>query len=140
MSIVVRRWPSFGLQVAIGLGAGIVLGLLAREGGTPGTPSSLGVGLQTVGSIFVQLLKLMLPLLVFGTIVASVAALCELTDAARLAWRTLASFAITSRIAVAIGIGLGGLIEPGLRSTVSAAAAAPPPPPPSAAGSTSSRD
>lgn len=118
--------PSFGAQVAIGLVAGIGLGLVAREIGQPDAPSGLAVALQTIGAAFVQLLKLLVPPLVCGAIVASVAALRELTDAAKLAWRTLGWFAVTALIAVVIGIALGLVIEPGVRSTVAASAAAPP--------------
>jgi Na+/H+-dicarboxylate symporter len=109
------------------MAAGVALGLAARALGTTGeSPNALAQGLQTVGSIFVQLLKLLVPPLVFGAIVASIAALREVTDAARLAGRTLAWFAVTSLIAVTIGLALGLLIEPGARATVPASAAAPP--------------
>ncbi|MFC3712305.1 dicarboxylate/amino acid:cation symporter [Sphingoaurantiacus capsulatus] len=118
--------PSFGTQVAIGLVAGIGLGLLARDLGQADAPSGLAVALQTIGATFVQLLKLLVPPLVFGAIIASVAALRELTDAAKLAWRTLGWFAVTALIAVVIGVALGLLIEPGARSTVAASTAAAP--------------
>jgi Na+/H+-dicarboxylate symporter len=113
----------FGVQVALGVAAGVALGLLVREGGGP---AAIGEGLRTIGGLFVQLLKALVPPLVFTAIVASVAALRELDDAARLVVRTLVWFALTSLIAVGIGLALGLAIEPGLRSGVDASAAAAP--------------
>ena len=113
------RLPSFGTQVAIGMAAGLALGLAARTLGG----GVLGEGLHLIGQIFVQLLKALVPPLVFTAIVASIAALRELNDAARLVGRTLLWFAVTALIAVLIGIVLGLVIEPGVRTTVAATAA-----------------
>lgn len=115
---------SFGLQVALGLVAGLALGLLARDlGPDTATGHAIGEALHTAGQIFVQLLKALVPPLVFTAIVASIAALRDLDNAARLVARTLLWFALTALIAVLIGIALGLIIQPGLHSGVSAAAA-----------------
>lgn len=117
------RFPSFGAQVLIGLALGVALGFWARS---LGEASALAEGLQTVGSIFVQLLRALVPPLVFAAIVASIAALKDLKNAARLVAQTLLWFAATALIAVVIGIALGLLLEPGLRTGVDASAAAAP--------------
>jgi Na+/H+-dicarboxylate symporter len=117
------RWPSFGVQVLIGLALGVAFGFWARS---LGDESALGEGLQTVGSIFVQLLRALVPPLVFTAIVASIAALKDLANAARLVAQTLLWFAATALIAVLIGIALGVLLEPGLRTGVDVSAAAVP--------------
>ena len=114
------RWPSFGVQVLIGLALGVALGFWARG---LGDGSALGEGLQTVGSIFVQLLRALVPPLVFTAIVASIAALKDLANAARLVAQTLLWFAATALIAVLIGIALGIVLEPGLRTGVDLSAA-----------------
>jgi len=88
--------------------------------------AALGRSLQTIGQIFIQLLKTLVPPLVFTAIVASVAALRDLENAAKLVARTLLWFAITAGIAVSIGIALGLVLEPGLHSGVAASAARPP--------------
>ncbi|WP_326525540.1 dicarboxylate/amino acid:cation symporter [Sphingomonas sp.] len=118
------RLPSFGIQVLVGMVAGVVLGLAAREFGA--ADGALAVTLRTVGQIFVQLLKTLVPALVFTAIVGSIAALRDVRNAARLVGQTLLWFAITALIAVVIGIVLGLAIQPGARSGVSAAAAAVP--------------
>jgi Na+/H+-dicarboxylate symporter len=117
------RFPSFGAQVLIGLALGVALGFWARS---LGEGSALAEALQTVGSIFVQLLRALVPPLVFAAIVASIAALKDLKNAARLVAQTLLWFAATALIAVVIGIALGLLLEPGLRTGVDASAAAAP--------------
>ncbi len=100
---------SFGVQVLAAMIVGLGLGLLARSlGPAEGQPGyGLAETLHQVGAIFVQLLRVLVPPLVFTAIVASIANLRELQNAARLVWRTLLWFAITALIAVAIGIALG---------------------------------
>jgi Na+/H+-dicarboxylate symporter len=127
---LVARIP-FGWQVLAGLVLGVVLGLVAAslgevpgagEDGGPG-PNGLTLTLETIGSIFVTLLKALVPPLIFLAIVSSIANLRQVTNAARLAWKTLLWFALTSLIAVVIGIALGLLTSPGSRTGVDASAA-----------------
>ncbi|MCX8476169.1 MAG: dicarboxylate/amino acid:cation symporter [Sphingomonas sp.] len=119
MTREVRRLPSFGVQVLIGMAVGLAFGLAGRETGS----AVLGETLHTMGQVFVQLLKTLVPPLVFTAIVASIAALRDLENAARLVTRTLLWFALTALIAVTIGIVLGLAIQPGLHAGVDLAAA-----------------
>lgn len=116
---------SFGFQVLAGMVLGLALGLLARQLGTETGQSghALSEILSQAGSIFVQLLRVLVPPLVFTAIVASIANLRELQNAAALVWRTLFWFALTALIAVSIGIALGLVLQPGLNTSVAAAAA-----------------
>jgi Na+/H+-dicarboxylate symporter len=111
---------SFSAQVFLGMAAGLMLGYWAR---TLGEASALAEGLRIVGEVFVQLLRALVVPLVFTAIVASIAALRDLGNAARLVAGTLIWFAITALIAVSIGLVLGVLMEPGLRAGVDAATA-----------------
>ena len=122
-----KRTP-FGVQVLVGLVLGVVLGLVARAMGTGADEEAnwLTTTLETVGDTFVSLLKTLVPPLVFLAVVASIANLRQVTNAARLAGQTLLWFAITAGISVAIGIGLGLLVDPGLRTSVSGELAAEP--------------
>ncbi|MFN3513900.1 MAG: dicarboxylate/amino acid:cation symporter [Phenylobacterium sp.] len=125
-----RRNPftSFGFQVLAAMVIGLGLGLLARSMGPAEGEAGyrLAETLRLVGTIFIQLLRVLVPPLVFTAIVASIANLRELQNAAQLVWRTLVWFAVTALIAVSIGIALGLTLQPGLNTTVEAAAAAAP--------------
>jgi Na+/H+-dicarboxylate symporter len=122
-----RRTP-FAVQVLVALVLGIGLGLVARGMGpvADGTANWLTSTLQTIGSTFVALLRVIVVPLIVTAIIVSIANLKQVSNAARLAGQTLLWFGITALIAVAIGIGLGLLTEPGRNSSVDATAAAPP--------------
>ncbi|MBU4435899.1 MAG: dicarboxylate/amino acid:cation symporter [Alphaproteobacteria bacterium] len=120
-----RFISGFGFQVLAAMLVGLGLGLLARQLGTEtGQPGFvLAETLRQVGSIFIQLLRVLVPPLVFTAIVASIANLAQLQNAARLVSRTLFWFAATALIAVLIGITLGLVLQPGLHTTVAVAQA-----------------
>ncbi|HEX5598717.1 MAG TPA: dicarboxylate/amino acid:cation symporter [Micromonosporaceae bacterium] len=103
-----RRIP-FSVQILLGLLLGLALGFVARNGEI----AWLATTLHTVGGLFVQLLKLAVPPLVFTALVVSVVSLRGVANAARLALKTLLWFGITALIAVGVGIGLGLLTNPG---------------------------
>ena len=104
---------SFGFQIIAALIVGLGLGLLAKyTGSTKANPNALGTTLQTIGSSYVSLLQTAVVPLVFTAVVSSISNLRAVSNAARLAWNTLLWFAITSLIAVLIGIGLGVLLQP----------------------------
>ncbi|MCW5724631.1 MAG: dicarboxylate/amino acid:cation symporter [Maricaulaceae bacterium] len=113
-------WANFGVQVLLGMAAGLVLGLIARNAGAD---SALAEALRVSGDLFVQLLRALVPPMVFTAIVASIANLKELSNAARLVVQTLIWFMITALIAVGVGMALGLLFQPGLHTTVTEAAA-----------------
>lgn len=110
------NYRSFGFQVLVGMVLGLALGLVARSmgAGPDGDLNWLATALKTTGSIFVSLLKAIVPPLVFAAIVASIANLRALDNAARLAGQTLLWFALTALIAVAIGITIGVIVQPGV--------------------------
>ena len=85
-----KKLGNFGVQITIGLIAGIILGLIARNIGW------LGGTLSWLGDTYVQLLKVMIAPLIFTAVVTSIANLRQVTNAARLAAHTLIWFAITA--------------------------------------------
>jgi Na+/H+-dicarboxylate symporter len=115
--------PSLTVQIALAMLIGAALGWIARS-----LPDAnlLTNGLQIVGASFVQLLKLLVPPLVFASIVSSIAGLRDLTGRGRLVGTTLLWFALTGLIAVAIGTALGLILQPGAGAPVDIASAAPP--------------
>ncbi|GGM29673.1 sodium:proton antiporter [Micromonospora yangpuensis] len=121
MATTLRRFP-FSLQILLALVLGVALGFLARANDL----SWLASTLDTVGGLFVQLLKLAVPPLVFTAIVVSVVSLRGVANAARLAVKTLLWFGVTALIAVSVGIGLGLLTNPGRGVTLDTAGATAP--------------
>lgn len=120
------RLPSFSVQIILGLVLGVALGAVARAIG-PGAGDEanwLTTTLATIGDSFVSLLKAVVVPLIFTAIIASIANLRTVSNAARLAGQTLLWFAITAAISVAIGIGLGLLFRPGSNTAVSTSDAA----------------
>ena len=118
MLSVLKRVP-FGAQILLGLVAGVVLGLVARQYEVGWLTETL----TRVGSMFVQLLKLAVPPLVFTAILVSITRLREVTGAARLAGRTLLWFLGTSLAAVTVGLVLGTITNPGRGVTLDLGAA-----------------
>ena len=108
MRTLVKRVP-FSVQLLLGLVLGVALGYVARNWDV----SWLATTLTQIGKIFVQLLKLAVPPLVLTAVVVSIANLRKLSGAARLVGKTLMWFGITSLIAVAVGLGIGLLTDPG---------------------------
>ncbi|WGW13464.1 dicarboxylate/amino acid:cation symporter [Saxibacter everestensis] len=116
---------TFGWQILIALVLGIGLGLVAQQLPVPeGAESNwLGATLATIGELFVQLLRVIVIPLVVTAIIASITNLKNVTNAARLAGKTLLWFCITALIAVAIGMTIGLVTQPGANTTISQDAA-----------------
>ncbi len=102
----------FGSAVIAALLLGVLAGAIARSTET----AWLSDALDAVGSTFTTLLQLAVLPLVFTAIVVGINSLRQLgggKEAARLGGKTVLWFAITSFIAVLIGIAVGLLIDPG---------------------------
>ncbi|GHC71122.1 dicarboxylate/amino acid:cation symporter [Streptomyces flavofungini] len=99
----------FWAQILGGLVLGVLLGWLARSQDIDWLVTTLA----KVGDTFIGLLKLAVAPLVFFAILISITNLRKVNNAARLASRTLLWFMITSLIAVAIGLVIGLVTNPG---------------------------
>lgn len=99
----------FWVQILVGLVLGVLLGWLGRSQDV----TWLLTALERTGGVFIGLLKLAVAPLVFFAILVSITNLRKVNNAARLASRTLLWFLITSLIAVAIGLGIGLVTNPG---------------------------
>lgn len=106
----------FWAQICLGLLLGTMLGWVARSGGV----DWLATTLETIGSVFVQLLKLAAAPLVFLAILVSVTNLRKVENAVRLARSTVLWFMATSLIAVVIGLDAGLLTHPGAGTSLTA--------------------
>lgn len=113
---------SFGNQIIAALILGVLLGLWATNiGGDPTeSPNWLMTTLSTIGSSYVTLLKAAVVPLVFTAVVSSISNLAQVSNAARLATKTILWFCYTAFIAVLIGIALGVLTQPGANTGLAA--------------------
>jgi Na+/H+-dicarboxylate symporter len=118
MFALVRKTP-FSAQLLLGLAVGVGLGLIARHFDV----GWLGSTLEYTGNLFIQLLKLAVPPLVFAAVVVSISSLRKISGAARLVAKTIGWFMLTSLIAVSIGLGLGLVTNPGSGVSLSTGAA-----------------
>lgn len=118
MSLAVRfarAWTQprvFAVLTLAGLVLGALLGLVARLTGA----AWLAGALDTIGTLFADLLQFTVAPLVFLAVVVGIVSLRDLgggRTAARLGGRTVAWFAGTSLVAVLIGIALGLIFRPG---------------------------
>lgn len=116
------KLPSFSIQIIISLVVGIILGWIALKIGPhkDQSPNALMVILDTIATSFVTLLRAIVPPLILTAIIASVVNLQGVKNAARLAAKTILWFAITSFIAVSVGIALGVILRPGVQTSVAA--------------------
>ncbi len=101
------------VQVLIGMAAGIALGVLAPD---------FAVRLKPVADGFIKLIKMLLAPIIFGTIVVGIAQMGSLKEVGRLGFKALVYFEILSTAALAIGLVVGNLLQPGAGLNVDAGA------------------
>ena len=105
------------LKVLIGFLLGAGLGLLVHFQGLQDTPLVTGLMaylLKPFGQIFLNLLFMLVVPLMFSALVLGVAELGDIASLGRLGWKTLIYTAVVTGIAVAIGLLMVNLIQPGL--------------------------
>ena len=92
------------ILVIVGVVAGIVVGLLA-----PDTGAALGV----LGTLFVNLIKMMISPVIFCTIVIGIGSVRKAASVGKIGGLALGYFLVMSTIALGIGLLVGNLISPG---------------------------
>ena len=103
------------LAVIAAVVAGVALGLLA-----PGVGKAIGV----LGTMFVDLIKMMITPVIFCTIVLGVGSVRKAATVGKIGGLALLYFMVMSTIALSIGLVVGNLLHPGDGLKVSASAAA----------------
>lgn len=117
------KWVTgFSSQIVAGLIVGLILGFIARDKNVEWLSNSL----TEVGNAYVQLLRILVPPLIFAAVVTSIANLRKVTNAAKLAFSTLIWFVITAFASVLVGIGVALFTRPGVGANVDASNAAEP--------------
>jgi aerobic C4-dicarboxylate transport protein len=100
-----RPWYSIlYVQVLIAITIGIAVGYLKP---------TLGVQLKPLGDGFIALIKMMIAPIIFCTIVHGIASMGDLKKVGRVGIKTLFYFEVVSTFALAIGLLVGELVQPG---------------------------
>jgi aerobic C4-dicarboxylate transport protein len=100
-----RRWYSIlYIQVLIAIALGILIGHFHPRA---------GVALKPLGDAFIQLIKMMIAPIIFCTVVHGIASMSDLKKVGRVGVKALVYFEAVSTFALAIGLMVGELTEPG---------------------------
>ncbi|MEU9837033.1 cation:dicarboxylase symporter family transporter [Streptosporangium sp. NPDC048047] len=92
------------LAVILAVIAGIAVGLLAPD---------LGTALKPLGTAFVNLIKMMISPIIFCTIVLGVGSVARAAKVGRVGGLAIGYFLVMSTVALAIGLVVGNLVDPG---------------------------
>ena len=84
--------------------AGVVIGIVS-----PAT----GVALKPLGDAFIALIRMLLPLIVFCTVVLGIAGAGDMKKVGRLAFRSIVYFEVVTTLALAVGLIAVNLVRPG---------------------------
>lgn len=128
MSTLSRRWLALHHQVLLGLGLGIAAGmaanlygfmvdeLLSKLVGQPVAflPPLLTYVIDPVGQIYLRLLLVTVVPLVFTSLAIGVSRLDQPGQLGRMGARTLLYFLATTAVALAMGLGLASVFQPGI--------------------------
>lgn len=125
MSTKKSFWLGLPMQMMYGLVLGVVVGTMVS--------SEFGATyLQPLGQLFIRLIRMVVVPLVVATLIAGSAGLGNASKIGKIAVKTILFFAVTTAIAVTIGLIVANIMEPGTGLTISveglkakAAAAAP---------------
>lgn len=102
---MIRRF--FGklyVQVLIGVTAGIILGVFAP---------SIGTDLKPLGDAFIKLIKMVFAPIIFATVVLGIARMENMKELGRVGARALIYFEVLSTFALALGLLVVNLVQPG---------------------------
>lgn len=98
---------SLAWQMMIGLALGVVVGALVEQ-------ETAKTFLQPLGDLFIRLIRMVVVPLVVATIIAGAAGISDTSKLGRVATKTLVCYALTTAVAVAIGLLFASFIQPGV--------------------------
>ncbi|WP_166209388.1 dicarboxylate/amino acid:cation symporter [Cognatiluteimonas telluris] len=112
----VKKGVPLHVKVLLGFVLGALLGLAAHVYGAdaPLTEAVIAYGTKPLGQIFLNLLFMLVIPLMFSALVLGVGELGDIASLGRLGWKTLTYTAAVTGMAVAIGLVMVNLLQPGL--------------------------
>jgi len=103
-SFVGKNLSKLYVQVLIAIGAGILLGHFVPE---------LGAQAKPLGDLFIKLIKMLLAPIIFASIVVGIARMNNVHEAGRVGLKAIFYFEVASTFALAIGLVVVNLFQPG---------------------------
>ena len=94
-------WQKIFMGLVLGLITGLVLGESAQA-------------LKPLGTLFINLIKMLIVPLVFVTLVSGIIAMEDLSKMKRIGMKTFFIYLFTTALAITIGLGFGMIFEPGV--------------------------
>jgi aerobic C4-dicarboxylate transport protein len=101
------------VQVLIAIALGILLGYLFPK---------TGAAMKPLGDAFIALIKMMIAPIIFCTVVHGIASMSDLTKVGRVGLKALIYFEVVSTLALAIGLLVGEIVQPGAGFNIDASA------------------
>ena len=98
---------SLAWQMMIGLALGVVVGALVEQ-------ETAKTFLQPLGDLFIRLIRMVVVPLVLATIIAGAAGISDTSKLGRVATKTLICYALTTAVAVSMGLIFASFIQPGV--------------------------
>src|SRR5262245_54347528 len=98
------RFPSLTTQIFIGLLGGIVLGAVWPD---------VAVAIRPIADLFLRMIKMIIGPLIFSTLVVGIAGTGDLRAVGRIGVKAIAWFELATTVALAIGLLLVNLLQPG---------------------------
>src|SRR5215467_6545375 len=92
------------IQVLIAIAIGILIGHFFPK---------TGVAMKPLGDAFIALIRMMIAPVIFCTVVHGIGSMSDLTKVGRVGVKTLVYFESVSTIALAIGLLVGRIVQPG---------------------------
>ena len=92
------------VQVLIAIVLGVLLGQFYP---------SLGVAMKPLGDAFIALIRSVVPVVIFATVVVGIAKMGDMRQVGRVGVRALIYFEVVSTLALVIGLAVGNIIRPG---------------------------
>jgi aerobic C4-dicarboxylate transport protein len=99
-----RFFGKLYVQVLIGVTAGIVLGVIAPQ---------FGSDLKPLGDAFIKLIKMVFAPIIFATVVLGIARMENMKELGRVGVRALVYFEVLSTFALALGLIVVNVLQPG---------------------------
>lgn len=98
-------------QILLGMAAGVIFALVLSN--FSWGSSFIGDWIKPFGTIFINALKLIAVPLILGSLIKGVSDLKDISKLSKMGTRTVATFVLTTVVAVSIGLVLVNLIKPG---------------------------